>query len=307
MTSIKGNFDDAQSGVKRLFANEQLHEDALAAGFQFSSANSINIGRLVPQIVYYVYAYTRLVAAGEIEDGQEVNVTVPTGNFGNILAAWLAKEMGLPIKKLICASNENKVLTDFFRSGNYDRRRSFILTSSPSMDILISSNLERLLYWLCGCDAQQTAKMMNQLTMLGSYQITDEMRRSIPEFYGDFATETEVAETIKACAERYGYVMDPHTAVAATVSHKYQAQTGDETPMLIASTASPYKFPASVLSAVGEQTDGADWKALMDKLCAVSSVAIPKAVTDLYEAPICHWNNCVPEEMEATVRAFLGL
>ncbi|MBQ8814374.1 MAG: threonine synthase [Lachnospiraceae bacterium] len=307
VTSIKGNFDDAQSGVKRLFANETLREDAAAAGFQFSSANSINIGRLVPQIVYYVYAYTRLVAAGEIEDGQEVNVTVPTGNFGNILAAWLAKEMGLPIKKLVCASNENKVLTDFFRSGNYDRRRSFILTSSPSMDILISSNLERLLYWLCGSDAEQTAKMMNQLTMLGSYQITDEMRRSIPEFYADFATEAEVTETISACADKYGYVMDPHTAVAAAVSHKYQAQTGDVTPMLIASTASPYKFPASVLNAVGEQTGDADWKIMMNKLCAVSGVVIPRAVTDLYEAPICHRNNCAPEEMEATVRAFLGL
>ena len=307
VTSIKGNFDDAQNGVKKLFANEKLREDAAAVGFQFSSANSINIGRLVPQIVYYVYAYTRLVAAGEIEDGQEINVTVPTGNFGNILAAWLAKEMGLPIKKLVCASNENKVLTDFFRSGNYDRRRDFVLTSSPSMDILISSNLERLLYWLCGSDPEQTAKMMEQLASAGYYQISEEMRHCIPEFYGDFASEGEVDATIKECGDKYGYVIDPHTAVAATVSHKYQAESGDEAPMLIASTASPYKFPASVLNAMGVQAEGEGWKKLMDKLCEVSGVAIPKAVTDLYEAPICHTNNCAPEEMEATVRAFLGL
>lgn len=307
VTSIRGNFDDAQSGVKRLFANEKLKEDAAAAGFRFSSANSINIGRLVPQIVYYVYAYTRLVAACEIENGQEINVTVPTGNFGNILAAWLAKEMGLPIGKLVCASNENKVLTDFFRSGNYDRRRTFFLTSSPSMDILISSNLERLLYWLCGGDAEETARLMNQLTMMGSYQITDEMRRSIPEFYGDFATETEVAATIKAYADKCGYVIDPHTAVAAAVSRKYQETSGDKTPMVIASTASPYKFPASVLSAVGAETADTDWKQLMDQLCEMSGVSIPKAVTDLYDAPICHTGNCAPEEMEATVRAFLGL
>ncbi|MBQ1207880.1 MAG: threonine synthase [Lachnospiraceae bacterium] len=305
--SIKGNFDDAQSGVKKLFANELLRRDAEAKGYQFSSANSINIGRLVPQIVYYVYAYTRLVAAGEIEVGQEVNVTVPTGNFGNILAAWLAKEMGLPIKKLICASNENKVLTDFFRSGNYDRRRNFILTSSPSMDILISSNLERLLYWLSGSDAAQTARMMDLLTMMGSYQITDEMRRSIPEFYGEFAAEEEVAKTIKACADKYGYVMDTHTAVAACVSHKYQSETGDDLPMLIASTASPYKFPASVLSAVGESCGDGDWKVLMGKLCQISGIAIPKAVADLYDAPVCHTGNCAPAHMEQSVRKFLGI
>ena len=209
VTSIKGNFDDAQSGVKRLFANEKLREDALNAGFVFSSANSINIGRLIPQVVYYVYAYTRLVAACEIENGQEINVTVPTGNFGNILAAWLAKEMGLPIKKLVCASNENKVLTDFFRSGNYDRRREFVLTSSPSMDILISSNLERLVYWLCGGDSEQTAGLMKKLNEEGSYRITQDMRHSIPEFYGDFATEDEVAATIRSWNNKCGYVLDP--------------------------------------------------------------------------------------------------
>ncbi len=306
VTSIRGNFDDAQSGVKCLFANEKLREDAAAVGFVFSSANSINIGRLIPQVVYYVYAYTRLVAACEIENGQEINVTVPTGNFGNILAAWLAKEMGLPIKKLVCASNENKVLTDFFRSGNYDRRRSFVLTSSPSMDILISSNLERLVYWLCGSDAVKTSELMKLLADEGSYQITGEMRRSIPEFYGDFATESEVAETIRAYADKFGYVLDPHTAVAAAVSGKYRETSGDETPMLIASTASPYKFPASVLGAMGEKSD-ADWKGLMGRLHEVSGVAVPKAVTELYEAPVLHTGNCAPEEMEATVRAFLGL
>ncbi|MBQ4563507.1 MAG: threonine synthase [Lachnospiraceae bacterium] len=306
VTGIKGNFDDAQSGVKRLFANEKLREDAAEAGFVFSSANSINIGRLIPQVVYYVYAYTRLVAACEIENGQEINVTVPTGNFGNILAAWLAKEMGLPIKKLICASNENKVLTDFFRSGNYDRRREFVLTSSPSMDILISSNLERLIYWLCGSDSAATTALMKQLTEQGSYQITPDMRRSIPEFYGDYATEEEVSATIKDFSCQFGYVLDPHTAVAAAVSAKYEETSGDVTPMLIASTASPYKFPASVLSAMGEKSD-ADWKDLMERLFAVSGVDIPKAVTDLYEAPVLHTGNCTPKEMEQTVRKFLGI
>ena len=306
VTAIKGNFDDAQSGVKRLFADAKLKEDAADAGFVFSSANSINIGRLIPQVVYYVYAYTRLVQAGEIESGSEINVTVPTGNFGNILAAWLAKGMGLPIKKLVCASNENKVLTDFFRSGNYDRKREFVLTTSPSMDILISSNLERLLYWLCEKDAVKTAELMRELSENGSYQITDEMRKSLSEFYGGFATEREVAFAINACANTYGYVLDPHTAVAAVVSSKYQEVSGDETPMLIASTASPYKFPASVLNALREKAD-ADWKELMDKLHEVSKVNVPKAVTDLYDAPILHTGNCLPEEMEATVRAFLGL
>lgn len=304
---IKGNFDDAQSGVKRLFASEKLREDALAAGFRFSSANSINIGRLVPQIVYYVYAYTRLVAAGEIEEGQEINVTVPTGNFGNILAAWLAKEMGLPLKKLVCASNENKVLTDFFCSGKYDRRRKFVLTSSPSMDILISSNLERLIYWLCGGDAVQTAKLMNQLAEEGIYRISEEMRRSIPEFFGDFASESEVAETIKAYADKYSYVMDPHTAVAAAVSGKYREGSGDKTPMLIASTASPYKFPSSVLRAMGQPAGEEDWRKMTDKLSEISGVPIPEAVTGLYDADVCHTGSCAPGEMERTVRDFLGI
>ena len=175
------------------------------------------------------------------------------------------------------------------------------------MDILISSNLERLLYWLSGSDAAQTARMMDLLTMMGSYQITDEMRRSIPEFYGEFAAEEEVAKTIKACADKYGYVMDTHTAVAACVSHKYQSETGDDLPMLIASTASPYKFPASVLSAVGESCGDGDWKVLMGKLCQISGIAIPKAVADLYDAPVCHTGNCAPAHMEQSVRKFLGI
>ena len=214
VVGIDGNFDDAQNGVKEIFNDKALAEELSASGFQFSSANSINIGRLVPQIVYYVYAYARLLKDGAIKDGDPINVTVPTGNFGNILAAYYAKNMGVPIHKLICASNENKVLYDFFSTGAYDRNREFKLTSSPSMDILISSNLERLIYRLCGDDAVKNAAFMKALSANGQYEITAEMRKGLEDFYGNFADEEETARSIRTLYEECGYIIDTHTAVA---------------------------------------------------------------------------------------------
>lgn len=197
VVGIEGNFDDAQTGVKKMFNDAELASELDAKGFQFSSANSINIGRLVPQIVYYVYAYSRLLANGEISDGEEINCVVPTGNFGNILAAFYAKNMGLPVKKLICASNDNKVLFDFFTTGTYDRNRDFMLTSSPSMDILISSNLERLIYRIAGNDSAANASLMQSLRENGKYEITAQMKEALADFYGNYATEAEDAAQIK--------------------------------------------------------------------------------------------------------------
>ncbi len=240
VVGITGNFDDAQTGVKKMFSDTELAAYMDEKGYQFSSANSINIGRLVPQMVYYVYAYTRLVADGTIKAGDKINVVVPTGNFGNILAAYYAKEMGLPIAKFICASNDNKVLYDFFTTGTYDRNREFILTTSPSMDILISSNLERLIYKIAGNDAVKNSELMKSLSSTGVYTITDEMKKRLEEFAGGYATETETAATIKRIYESDNYIIDTHTAVAATVYDKYVKETGDTTPTVIASTASPY-------------------------------------------------------------------
>ncbi len=216
VVGIHGNFDQAQSGVKKMFSDEELVKVMERSGYQFSSANSINIGRLVPQIVYYVYAYAKLYANGEIAKGEKINVAVPTGNFGNILAAFYAKQMGLPIAKLICASNENKVLYDFFSTGVYDKNRDFILTSSPSMDILISSNLERLIYRIAGNDAEKNTDLMKALTVNGRYEITLEMREQLEEFYGNYTTEEETARIIRELYEDTGYMIDPHTAVAFT-------------------------------------------------------------------------------------------
>ena len=281
VVSVKGNFDDAQTGVKKIFSDPKMQEFAKEHGVMFSSANSINIGRLVPQIVYYVYAYTRLVAAGTIKPGDEINVVVPTGNFGNILAAYYASLMGLPVKKFICASNDNKVLFDFFTTGKYDKNRDFILTTSPSMDILISSNLERLIYRIAGNDATKNAEMMKSLNEKGEYEIDEEMKKNLYQFYGNFATMDEVAETIKTVYEEDGYVLDPHTAVAVNVYDKYKAETGDDTPVVIASTASPYKFTRSVVEAiVGEKRDKASDFELVDELFKISGVAIPQAIED---------------------------
>ena len=248
---IKGNFDDAQTGVKKMFSNKELAKVMNDNGFQFSSANSINIGRLVPQVVYYVKAYADLLKQGALKAGEPMNVVVPTGNFGNILASYYAKQMGIPIGKFVCASNKNKVLFDFFETGKYDRNREFYVTTSPSMDILISSNLERIIYRIAGNDAKQCAKFMAALTKDGEYVITDAMKAELSEFFGAFGSEEETAVKIKEVYDKEGYVMDTHTAVAAVAYDKYKAATGDDkTPTVIASTASPYKFTRSVMDAI---------------------------------------------------------
>ena len=303
---INGNFDDAQTSVKELFTNKALVEEMAKNNMQFSSANSINIGRLTPQVVYYVYAYTRLLAEGAIKAGDPVNFVVPTGNFGNILAAYYAKRMGLPVGKLICASNSNKVLFDFFSTGVYDKNREFILTSSPSMDILISSNLERLIYHISGDCAESCAAFMKELKENGRYCITEKMREGLADFVGGYATEDETAEEIRTVYENFGYVIDPHTAVASSVYRRYRAQSGDMVPSVIDSTASPFKFESSVMKALGKKTDLPDLE-LADELSTTAGVPVPKAVSDLKDAPILHDIVCDRKDMEKEVRRFLGI
>ena len=278
---IRGNFDDAQREVKRAFTDAELNKKMKKAGYVFSSANSINIGRLVPQIAYYVYAYTRLMP-------KEINFVVPTGNFGNILAAYYAYRMGVPIHKLICASNENKVLYDFFETGVYDRNRDFILTSSPSMDILISSNLERLVAELAG---DKTGKLMKELAETGKYELPQNAKKAeaLQLFEGEFATEPEMAARIKELYEAEGYILDPHTAVASAAYEKYRARTGDETMTVIASTASPYKFTRAVLTAIDKKKyAGMKDFDLFAELEKLSGVKLPKAITDIMTAPVKH-------------------
>ena len=307
VVGITGNFDDAQSGVKAMFNNKELAKVMDGHGYQFSSANSINIGRLVPQVVYYVYSYTRLLANGDIKAGEKVNFVVPTGNFGNILAAFYAKNMGVPVGKLICASNENKVLYDFFETGVYDKNREFILTSSPSMDILISSNLERLIFRIAGDDAKKTAEMMDALKTTGKYTITDEMKAKLADFTGGWASEEDTAKEIKRVFDETGYVMDTHTAVASSVYHTYKEKTNDDTKTIIASTASPYKFGTSVMSAIDKKYEGMDDFALIDELCKTSGVKIPNAVEEIRTAPVLHDTVCETEDMQKTVEKILGL
>ena len=307
VVAIHGNFDNAQSGVKALFEDKELEKELSDAGYQFSSANSINIGRLVPQVVYYVYAYAKLLENEEIENGEEINVTVPTGNFGNILAAYYAKQMGVPIAKLICASNENKVLFDFFKTGKYDRNREFVLTSSPSMDILISSNLERLIYTIAGQDAKKNSELMEALKKDGVYEITPEMKEKLSDFEGGYSTEEETKETIGGTYKSTGYVMDTHTAVAAHVSRAYRDASKDQKKMLVASTASPYKFARSVMTAIDEKYDELEEFALIDELEKVSGVAIPNAIEEIRNAQIRHTKECDVDKMKETVKEILGV
>lgn len=302
---IKGNFDDAQTGVKEMFNSKDLAEKMAKAGYQFSSANSINIGRLVPQVVYYVYAYGNLIKQGEITPGEQINVVVPTGNFGNILAAYYAKQMGLPIDKLICASNENKVLFDFFNTGKYDRKREFILTTSPSMDILISSNLERLIYKIAGEDAAKTKELMDALTSKGEYEITPEMKEKLEDFIGGFASEEDVKKVIKKVYDKADYIMDTHTAVASSVY--YQNVDTQKNKTIIASTASPYKFTRSVMNAIDEKYDSMTDFELVDELCKLSGVKVPQAIEDIRTAPVLHDTICDKTEMRATVEKILSL
>ena len=307
VVGIHGNFDDAQSGVKAIFSDRALEARMAEAGFQFSSANSINIGRLVPQVVYYVYAYVKLLENGELSEGEPLNVVVPTGNFGNILAAYLAKGIGVPLAKLICASNENKVLYDFFQTGTYDKNRPFVLTSSPSMDILISSNLERLIYEIAGEDAEAVRSLMAQLSCEGRYEITDGMRAQLHDFYGNYASEEETKARIAAVYGDTGYVMDTHTAVGSAVYEKYRQETGDQTKTVIASTASPYKFTRSVMDAIDEKYDALGDFELADELSRNSGTAVPKAIEDIRTAPVLHKTVCDAADMKQTVMDFLGI
>ncbi len=307
VVGIKGNFDDAQSGVKAMFNDKELADKMNQKGYQFSSANSINIGRLVPQIVYYVYSYVKLLENGQLNDGEKMNVVVPTGNFGNILAAFYAKNMGLPINKLICASNENKVLFDFFETGKYDRNRQFILTSSPSMDILISSNLERLIYRIAGNDPVECKKLMDSLSSTGAYTITEAMKKQLEDFVGGYASEDETAKAIKALYEKTGYVIDTHTAVASYVSQQYKKNTKDATKTVIASTASPYKFTRSVMNAIDNKFDSMSDFELVDKLSEISKTTVPNAIEEIRKAEVLHDTVCDKTKMQATVEAILEL
>lgn len=307
VVGITGNFDDAQTGVKKMFNDKEMARELAQAGYQFSSANSINIGRLVPQVAYYVYAYVKLMERGEIRNGDEINAVVPTGNFGNILAAYYAKQMGVPYGKFICASNENKVLFDFFRTGCYDRNREFILTSSPSMDILISSNLERLIYRVAGDDSEKNKELMRDLTEKGSYQITPEMEEGLKEFYGNYATEEETADTIRRFFEENQYVLDTHTAVAADVYKKYMEETKDSRPAVIASTASPYKFTRSVMTAIDKKYEDMEDFALADELERISGVKIPKAIEEIRTAPVRHNTIAEAADMPKVVKEILQI
>ena len=306
VVGINGNFDQAQTGVKMMFNDKELAKEMDEAGYQFSSANSINIGRLVPQIVYYVYSYAKLFANGEIAKDEKINVVVPTGNFGNILAAYYAKNMGIPIAKLICASNENKVLIDFFESGTYNKNREFILTNSPSMDILISSNLERLIYRIAGNDAIKNAELMKALTTAGEYTISDDMKAELKDFYGNYTSEAETAKVIKDLYEKTGYIIDTHTAVAAGVYAKYKNDSKDtETKTVIASTASPFKFTRSVMNAIDPAYDSKTDFELVDELSKLGNVAVPQAIEEIRTAPVLHNTVCEVDEMVDAVRNFL--
>ncbi|MDE6902786.1 MAG: threonine synthase [Lachnospiraceae bacterium] len=307
VVGIRGNFDDAQTGVKALFNDRELAQEMAAAGLQFSSANSINIGRLVPQVVYYVYAYAKLFQEERIAEGEKINVVVPTGNFGNILAAFYARQMGVPIGKLICASNENKVLYDFFATGTYDRNREFVLTTSPSMDILISSNLERLIYRIAGEDAQKNAALMESLARTGVYEITEQMREQLADFYGNYADEAETAGRIRQMYENTGYVLDTHTAVASAVYQKYREASKDETVTVIASTASPFKFTRSVMNAIDGKYDAMSDFELVDELARIGRLDVPNAIAEIRTAPVVHDNICDKTEMKAVVKHFLGV
>lgn len=308
VAAIHGNFDQAQSGVKAMFENKKLAEELAKKGYQFSSANSINIGRLVPQVVYYVYAYAKLLENEQIQSGEEINVVVPTGNFGNILAAYYAKQMGIPIRKLICASNENKVLFDFFQTGTYDKKhREFVLTSSPSMDILISSNLERLIYQIAGCDDGKNTELMNALKNEGVYQITEDMKAGLQDFEAGYATEEQTAATIREVYEKTGYVMDTHTAVAACVCREYQERTGDTVKCVAVSTASPFKFVKSVMTAIDGKYSSKDEFELLEELKRLSGTELPDAVKEILDADILHTLECDAGQMEQTVKALLNL
>ena len=308
VVAIKGNFDDAQSGVKKIFTDREVEQKLDENKMMFSSANSINWGRLAPQIVYYVYSYVKLVDDEQIKLGDKINICVPTGNFGNILAAYYAKMMGIPVNKLICASNSNNVLTDFINTGVYDRNRKFYTTISPSMDILISSNLERLLFMLSGGDDEYIKKIYAELADTGRFEVTSDIKSKISEvFSAGFCTEEETKNAIKTVYEKYSYTMDTHTAVAYKVYDKYAEQTSDKTKTVIASTASPYKFSAAVLDALGAAPTNSDEFALTDQLEKVSAMPVPNALSSLKSKSVRFDKVIDKSEMKDAVYSFLGI
>ncbi len=306
--AIDGNFDDAQSGVKKIFSDTAYASELALRNIELSSANSINWGRLVPQIVYYISSYAELVKNKEIACGEEINICVPTGNFGNILAAYYAKEMGVPVKKLICASNSNNVLTEFIRTGIYNKNRVFVTTNSPSMDILVSSNLERLLYHLSEGDSELVASLMAQLNDSGGYEVPERIKEKLGEiFYAAYCDDKFTLRTISDIERNYSYVMDTHTAVAENVYEQYLAQTHDNTKTLIASTASPFKFASSVASAIkGEGTDAEDEFELISILSELSKEKPPKALAELKDKEIRFSEVCSKEDMQKAVDSFLA-
>lgn len=306
VVGIDGNFDDAQNGVKEAFNNDEFRASLKANGFELSSANSINIGRLVPQVVYYFHGYLDLLRAGKIALGEEINVVVPTGNFGNILAAYYAKQMGLPIAKLICASNENNVLFDFFSTGKYDKNRELKLTISPSMDILISSNLERLLYAISG-SSENVASLMKSLNETGEYELDAEMKAKLSDFYGDYTSEAETTALIAEVYKEYNYVIDTHTAVAYGVYKKYLENTGDDKQTLIASTASPFKFTRSVADSLGIETEGKSDFELVYELSEKTGLEIPKSIYRIEERDILHNELCKSAEMKEKIKKLLNV
>ena len=304
VAAVVGNFDDAQTGVKRLFSDEALREELARKGYFFSSANSINWGRVLPQIVYYVSAYCDLLRDGAIEPGQSINVCVPTGNFGNILAAYYAREMGVPIQKLICASNQNDVLTDFIRTGIYDRNRTFYHTLSPSMDILISSNLERLLLSLTQ-DVEEVKGYMEQLNATGRYEVSDRVKGKLQKlFYGYCCDDKETQAVIGRVYRQHDYLIDPHTAVAFSALEQYRKETEDNTPCVVVSTASPFKFCDSVLGALGAETIAEGLDAL-DQLSQLTGLPAPAPLAGLRDKAVRFTQTVEKDHMVDAVRSML--
>jgi len=304
---IEGNFDDAQNGVKQMLTDENLLKKLDKNNKMFSSANSINIGRLIPQVVYYFYAYNQLCNIGDIKIGEEINFCVPTGNFGDILAGYYAKKMGLPIKKLICASNENKVLFDFINTGIYDRVRDFVITMSPSMDILISSNLERLLYAISGEDSNKIKGLMDKLKKDGKYEIDDNMKKELKDFFGGYATEEDTTKAITKVYKTTNYVMDTHTAVSYAVYQKYLEETKDTTKTVIVSTASPYKFTPDVMKSIDKKYIGLNDFKLIKELSKITKVDIPAGIKDLETRPVLHKTVCKKNEMQIQIEKILNI
>ncbi|WMJ80102.1 threonine synthase [Clostridium sp. MB40-C1] len=307
VVAIKGNFDDAQSGVKEIFADKEFKDLLEKNNYIFSSANSINIGRLIPQIVYYFYAYISLYKNNEIKEKENINVVVPTGNFGNILAAYYAKQMGLPINKFLCASNDNKVLHDFMETGVYDKNRKFLTTISPSMDILISSNLERLLYSLSKENTLKVNNLMERLNCEGKYRIDENMRNSLEDFYGNYASEEETKEAIKEVYKKSNYLIDTHTAVAYVVNKKYKDKYEDSTKTIIASTASPYKFTNAVMNSIQKNCIGLDEFVLLEEMSKLLNEDVPKNIKDLNKRKVIHTTICEKSEMSNCIKKFLNI